>query len=192
MIPSLQLGQLGRASSKVSPYSEDTFDSNTITNYGQVATAFATWTVSGGFMEGFTGNQAILYPLGFSQTDAKVEAVMTQAEDAGLAVRINASTYYLITIADGSAASLSNTIRMFKCVSGAFTQLGSTVTGIGFTRGSPVTFRLQAIGNAITCFKNGVSQIAVTDSAITGAGFVGMRSNGAATQKFDTLRWNFL
>lgn len=71
--------------------------------------------------------------------------------------------------------------ELFKCVSGSFTQLGSSAAAL--TAGDVA--KLQAVGTAVTLFVNGVSTLTATDSSVTSGetGFQ-MRSDPATDRGF--------
>lgn len=78
--------------------------------------------------------------------------------------------------------------RIFKCVAGTFTQIGSTVTGFNPVDGDKIG--LECIGTSIK-FKHytggaWVDRISVTDSGVTGAGYIGLEMVGTTVQ-FDDM-----
>lgn len=122
--------------------------------------------------------------------DGYVESDIDYAPDSGLVGRfVNYSNYYLLTTCDDSGSNPSNNIRIFKCVSGAYNQLGSA--DITWTRGSQKTIRLSFSGSSIKAIVDGAEVISVTDTGISAAGKIGVRANGTSgTQnRFNELRW---
>jgi hypothetical protein len=81
----------------------------------------------------------------------------------GTCVRYNsgADTCYLYAL-ENSAGS---TNRLFKCVTGSLTQVGSTVGETAPT--PPFTVKLNISGSSLEGFRDGVSKVTATDSAIT-------------------------
>ncbi len=158
----------------------DTFNTDTSASYTsahRTGGSNGTWpfdtansrvSVSGGT------NAALLYTSA-SKKDVDVILDLDQAEQAGLVWRWqDASNFYELDIADASASSASNTMKLYKVVANVKTQLGSAVV-ISFTRGDPHRLRLTHIGTAITIYLDSTtSVISTTDSAITSAGQVGI------------------
>jgi probable HAF family extracellular repeat protein len=70
------------------------------------------------------------------------------------------------------------TVEIDSAVGGVFTALGSTKTLTGFSGSG--TLRFDVVGNSLKLFVNGVLQLAVNDSSITGAGLIGFRGRGTA------------
>ena len=66
-----------------------------------------------------------------------------------------------------------NETRLYKCVSGTFTQIGSGYS-LTLTTGVAVSLELRMSGTSIKGFVNGVERISVTDSSISGAGKAGI------------------
>lgn len=159
----------------------DTFSTNTIANYTVTKdSGTPNWVVTGGAMNASTalGTQSCCTVNGFSAANASAECVIGGAGDAGLVVRFqDQNNFYLMALS-------ATQIKLFKRVAGTFTQLGSTVT-----YGGSGTVRLTANGTTISVSLNGVVQIAVTDSAISAAGKVGMRSNANGGDFFDSFSW---
>lgn len=112
-------------------------------------------------------------------TDVTVTATIV-TRDAGSCVIARAqdtANYYLVLNASGG----TNTI-LYKKVAGAYTQLGSTVTG--GTEGDVIA--LKATGTAIKAYRNTIEIISVTDGALTTGTKAGLRADTAGA-KFDTF-----
>ena len=92
----------------------------------------------------------------------------------GICARLSSSaaTFYMARY-----ATLEGQLQLYKFVSGAVTLLGSR--GSTLPINTPRTLRLEVIGSAIKVYENGSStaSISVTDSAISAAGFAGIRLN---------------
>lgn len=170
----------------------DDFSTNTISSYTATQDSGSpAWAISGGNLgcSGSFGTQAILRRNGFSAADCSVEIVSGNAHDSGLVARFqNQSNFYLLTLSDDSGVNPSQNLRLFKRVSGTFTQLGSSVD-ISWSRGTSKTIRLTLAGTSIIAYVDGVSQISVTDSSIASAGSIGVRSNFGANDIFASLGW---
>ena len=116
--------------------------------------------------------------------DYYVEAVFdflttVSGDNVGIMGRAQAAanTYYTVRW-----SATSGNFSVFKIVAGAATQLGSSYVTT-FTSGSK-TVRLTMVGSSISASIDGVVQISATDTAITTAGFAGVRAVtpvGAAT-----------
>ena len=69
-------------------------------------------------------------------------------------------------------------LMLFKRITGAWTQLGSTYVSGALTAGTQLT--LTAAGSTLTFSQNGVTRITATDTSLTG-GAPGIMANGDAT-----------
>lgn len=83
-------------------------------------------------------------------------------------------------LADFSFDTTAMTI--YKCVSGAFTSIG-TITISTYSAGDIIGF--SAIGTTLTVTRNGTAIKTITDSAITGAGKVGLGINNKGSGTLD-------
>lgn len=165
----------------------DLFDTDTIASY---TTSASGWSVTGGQMVSTNHLNSICTRNGVAMSNGAIECDISQAQDAGLIMRVqDVGNYYLASISDASGTT-PNTVKLWKRVSGTFTQLGSTGT-IAFTRGTVHTLKLECIGTALKIYFDGVEKVSATDSVYS-TGLVGMRSNVTAVQtdKFDAFRWN--
>ncbi|MBS0218070.1 MAG: hypothetical protein JSR63_07770 [Proteobacteria bacterium] len=164
----------------------DDFSSNTIANYTEYASVgSASWSISGGLLVAAnsiaSSPQSILTRNGVSFSDGTAGIVITRADDAGVALRVlNQSNYYCANVYDASSGSgVTNQVRLYKRVSGSFTQLGSTQT-ISFTRNTAHTLEIVASGTTISLKFDGVTKISVTDSSLS-SGKCGPRTNAGTT-----------
>lgn len=117
-----------------------------------------------------------------SVSDIDVMADLDQADCVGLVWRqTNASNFYELDIFDASSnAGSTNAVKLYKVVSNAKTQLGSTAA-IAFTRGTPHRFHVLMVGTSITIYMDGVQLISTTDSSLAGpgkAGFIEVSGTG--------------
>lgn len=152
----------------------------------------ATWTVHPSFAaDGFLiGNNwrnaavagsSVAYASGVpASADYTVTGALTQltalaGTNTGIIGRtdIAANTYYYARYLPGSTAW-----QLFKAVAGVLTQLGSDAVQV-LTTGAFYTFSLGMAGTTISLVVDGVSKVSVTDTDITAAGRVGVRSAGA-------------
>lgn len=99
----------------------------------------------------------------------------------GVLARVDsgANTWYLADLA-GAGLTTANW-RLFKRVAGTFTQLGGNVAQTT-ADGTAYALKLECIGSAIKVYTLGSSTAAIsqTDTAITAAGFSGIRLDSAA------------
>ena len=178
-----------RAAASIGNTFLDDFSSNTIANYTEFAGTTATWAVSGGFLQPTTVSaQSILTRNDISFKNGEVSASLTQADDAGIALRVqDVNNYYMVAISDASATTgTPNTVRLWKRVAGTFTALTPNIA-IAFVRGTAHTLTLRANGIGFQVDFDGANLATVTDSAIGTIGKIGARCNGSITPKFDSL-----
>lgn len=169
----------------------DDFSTNTIASYTEYADTTGAWAISSGVIAPTNGGvaQSILTRNGFSAADAEVSCVITQAHDAGLALRLlDNNNYYVAVIYDGSAGT-PNLVRIYKRVSGTFTEIGTAQSIATFTRGTPHTLSFSAVGSALVIKFDGVTVKSETDSALTAAGKVGLRATASTTNTFSSITW---
>lgn len=134
------------------------------------------------------GSQAILVRNNVIYADGTVSATATQSHDGGLVIRAKDTFNYYVLAVHDSGYTTPNTLILFKQVAGVFTQIGTA--SISFTRGTSHTFSLSATGTSLVAKFDGVTKITVTDSAITGAGMVGLRHNDIVASLFQNFQWN--
>ena len=132
-------------------------------------------------------SQAILVRNNVVYADGEVSATATQSHDGGLVIRAKDAFNYYLLAAHDSGYTTPNTLTLFKQVAGVFTQIGTA--SITFTRGTSHTFSLSATGTSLVAKFDGVTKITVTDSAISGAGMVGLRHNNTVASLFQSFRW---
>jgi len=130
------------------------------------------------------GVPGIIYASGSpASADYSVECDYTRyTNTAAIAIagRIStaAATFYYVY-------ELFGEVVLAKQVNGVITSLAVDVTGL-MVNGSTYKLRLEMIGSAIKVFVDGVQKLSVTDTDITAAGKVGVRSpssNDAGTGK---------
>lgn len=169
----------------------DPFDTDTLSQYVAYQDAGSDWSISGGKLQGGTASQSILARGGVSFADGEVSCVITHANDAGLALRLqDVNNYYLLVIKDESSTSGSGagTVVIYKRIAGTYTQIGVSA-GIAFTRGTAHTVTFRAVGTLLEADFDGVNKLSVTDSSITAAGLCGPRGNGSGNNTYDSLTW---
>ena len=168
---------------------EDTFDTDSTSQYTQYSDAAATWAVSGGELVGTGGTQSVFIRNGTAYGDVAIECDINHAHDGGLALRfVDNSNYYLLTLSDDSGAAPSQNLRVYKRASGSFTLLGQA--NIAWSRGTSKKIRFQASGTTLSASVDDAQVISVTDSAIAGPGGIGVRNSTAGKQaKYQAFRW---
>lgn len=165
----------------------DDFSSDTLANYTEFANAAASWSISGGFLNGSGGNQAILSPNGVSFANGTITGVFTAGAEAGLALRLaDNNNYYLLVLMD-SLSGDPGWHKLYKRVGGSFTSLGLGYKA--FTRGTPFTASFSAVGTTLKVIADGDEIINVTDSDLS-SGRCGVRvHSGAGIVTCDSLAW---
>lgn len=163
---------------------QDFFATNTSADYTQTFFAgggAATWTWSAGSLAATqtTGVDGILEYTGLSAADMAVWGDFNRSDSGGLVARmVDTNHAYFVSIADASAATFPNTMKLHAFVSGLKSLLG-TVT-ITFVRGSYHRFVLDCQGSTISVWMDGVQLLSVTDTRVTAAGtaalFAGMNN----------------
>lgn len=169
----------------------DSFDTDTSAEY---TSSDGTWIIGGGECVAPTSaSQSVLSRDDFSVVDAYCEADCDKADDGGLVARyVDDNNYYLLAVRDDSAPD-SNNMQLFRRVSGTFTSLNAI--DFSWVRGNQHTFRLEVVGNSIRCYVDGFLIIDETDSGVSSAGSIGLRSNdeGAGDEsEYQELRWDSL
>lgn len=121
------------------------------------------------------GNNSLLLYGAVSCKDVDAIADIDQADCAGLVWRWqDPSNFYELDVFDASSsAGSTNVLRLYKVVSNAKTQIGSTVA-ITLARGIKGRIRVLMIGPAITVYFDGTSVLTASDSALAGPGQVGL------------------
>mgnify|MGYP006921368331 CR=1 FL=1 len=74
-------------------------------------------------------------------------------------------------------------LTVWKCVSSVSTQLGATYS-LGVDLAVSDVIGLRAVGTTITPFRNGSALATRTDSAVSGAGYVGFQGDPATPQTY--------
>lgn len=151
----------------------DDFDADTLDLYtpmGSVQSA----TISDGSLK-FSGAQGVLARTGEVFSDGEVGVVISSAQDAGFAFRIqDASNYYLAAIYDANGGA-PNRVYLYRRA-GGFSTLAGNIP-ITFPRGTPTKFHANLAGTRIRLYVNDV-QIADVNDAAFSSGLAGPRSNG--------------
>lgn len=93
-------------------------------------------------------------------------------------------TYYL-----GLVDFNAQVAKLFKCVNGSFTQLGSNVA-VTLVASTDYTVRTIASGSTQSFNLDGVQKISQTDSAVTGNLQTGIRGDATVGQSVNTATWD--
>lgn len=135
-----------------------------------------------------TGDAIYYYNTAPASADYDVEAdiiASTNAErSAGVVGRVNPTTqnFYLAQFQHAQGW------RLFKCVGGTFTQLGSTVSAT-LTNWQRYRMRLSMAGTTIKLFIDDAEVISVTDSGVTAAGYPGIVINAIYDNSSNNGYW---
>ncbi len=155
-------------------FNEDTFDTDSTSQYTQYAQSPASWTIANGQLTASGGSNSKFIRKGTSYTDVLIETDMAQAGDGGLVLRfLNANNFYQLTVQDDSGNS-SIGAAIYKCLNGIFTNISGDAN-FPWPRGTPKRFGFRASGTTLTAYIDGVQILQVTDASIAGPGGVGMR-----------------
>ncbi len=153
---------------------QDFFPVNTSADYTQGhlnAGGLAAWAWNANYLQATqtSGIDGVLEYLGLSSADMAVSGDFNFSDSGGLVARmIDTSHCYFVSVADASAATNTNTARLYSFVSGTKTLIGRAA--ISFTRNTFRRFILDCQGTAIKVYMDGVLIISATDSTITAAG----------------------
>lgn len=122
-----------------------------------------------------------------STKDVDVSVELTQAVNAGILFRYqDLNNHYMLDIRDSTQTATDN-IRLYKRVSGAYSQIAATTFTVTITRGSSNTVRLVASGTTITAYVNGAQVFSISDASYTSAGKVGFRAYGTTSSYFTSF-----
>jgi len=102
--------------------------------------------------------------------------------DGGLCARVTDQNNGLLVVVN----DVSNNLKLYKLVSGTYTQLGSTYSG---AVANADVIKLTMSGSSLTVYQNGVSRITATDSAFSTNTKHGLRSFADTNARWDD--WNF-
>lgn len=141
-----------------------------------------TWTVESSQYKG-TGDGGQCYSLAGNNnwTNYSLETKVKLnggSNDAGIVVRaLDTNNMYLFKIA-------STSMEIYKVMGGSYFSLASVSTTI--PTGNYYTYRVVAVNNTISAYKDGVLQMRVTDDTFSG-GKIGVRSAGTSVTYFDDV-----
>lgn len=182
----------------------DGFTSNTSTNYTSTsrtggAALTPTWDTTNSRLILTGGTNGILTYTAISRADVDFLVDMSQSDTGGVVWRFNdASDYYWLDINDTQASSgTPNTATLYRVASNVQTQLATATLSVTvgaesrlFWRSTYRRFRITMLGSAITVSMDGQQVISYTDaSPITGAGNIGLYSNGGSVDNIFYQLW---
>lgn len=178
------------------PIRSDSFTVPRLWNYEQTFGS-ATWTITSGRLTvDQSTSSTVFVRRDFSSQNLYCEAEFFQAQDSGFVWRyIDTSNYYLMSLMDDQAPLEPNTLKIYKRVNDAYTQIGST-TPITLTRGTANKVRMEMTGSTITVLINGTSVGSFTDTTIAVSGRMGFKAaagsgyNGQLS--VDNFKWDTL
>ena len=161
-------------------YDDFSPDANPLTGWTIVTDCFALKAISDKcaiIANGF--NSAEYYSSGtFSDDQYSQVVISVRASYFGVIIRCStsAATFYLYQ--SGNSATVQ---EVHKCISGSFTQLGSSYAG---TASNGDTIKLAITGTTLTPYINGTAQATRSDSSIS-TGYPGLRLAGDDTIRVD-------
>lgn len=169
---------------------EDTFDTDSTSQYTQYADVNATWSIASGELTATGGYLANFIRNGTSYTDVVIEADINHTYNGGLVARfVDNNNYYMLVTFDDSGGFPPHNFEIYKRVGGTLTRVAGPVN-ISWPRGTSKNIRFAVSGSTLTGYADGVQVITATDSAIAGPGGVGMRNHQAGQQsKYQAFRW---
>ncbi len=160
----------------------------TSTNYAAGVNATWTFDTSNSRLVGTNGTNGLYVWNQLSAKDMQIEAILNQAGSAGLTWRYtDANNFYFVVIADASAGSNPNTVKIYKRVASVTSAVLATGT-ISFVRGQYHNLRITMIGTAIIVYFDGVSVASVTDSGLSSVGSAGFLQSSAIATNWYSVR----
>jgi hypothetical protein len=157
----------------------DSFDTNSFANYTSTSISgggTATWSQNAttSCITGSSGSDGILYYNALNCADAYIEADLDQLSNSGLVCRMTStSSMYVAFLYDEQGSPSTNYYILSRVTSGpTYTTISQGSTTI--TRGVRTKFKLSCVGTTISLYQDGAQLASVTDSGVTGAGYVGL------------------
>ncbi len=172
----------------------DSFSSNTSANYtstfatGGAAVTSATFDTTNSRLL-LTGGTNALYisnaPTGVGDMEMFVD--MDESDVGGMVFHyIDGNNFYDVVIRDGSSPASTNTITLFRTLTGTRTQVAQA-TNINFVRGTYHRFKVNMTGSVITVYMDGIQMLTYTDATPVGAGKCGSTNPQASPQVPDLM-----
>lgn len=168
----------------------DDFSVDSLSSYTEFADVAANWSITGGSLNASIAGQSILTRNGVSFANGEVSCVISEANDAGLVLRLADNSNYLVAVvADASNGTTPNRVSLFKRVGGTFTSIGFIDGAISFTRGTPHQFSFSAVGSTLIVKFDGVIKLNLIDGTISAPGKAGPRSGSNGAFKMESFSW---
>lgn len=167
---------------QAAPVWSDLFNVDDLAQYTSGGDVAATWSISGGVLSGTGGTQATLIKNSLTLADCEIEVNCDQAHVAGIVARYqDNNNYYLLETLDDSSPTPTQNLKIWKRVSGTFTNIINT--DVTWVRGTSKLIKFSLNGNLLEVWFDGVKVISVTDTTFTSGG-VGLRNNNATAVRF--------
>jgi hypothetical protein len=170
---------------------QDQFITNTSSNYTQTyqtggAVASYNWDTANTRLIATGGTNALLLCQGITAANVMMLTVMDYADAGGFCwCFADASDFYYLVVADGSATSNANTIILYKVSGNVTSQLASS--GISFARNTPHTVQMTMNNGVMTVLFDNVQKISYTDAHPLASGQCGLYTNGGTEQFYQLL-----
>jgi hypothetical protein len=184
------------------PFSEDTFDQNSLASYTPYTDNEFNWRIQDGALIG-TGpaDQSVLIRNGETMTDGSVDAISSRADDGGLVLRFRGpDDYYLLAFRDDAAPwprGMYN-LALYHHVSGEYREIAHF--DVVWPRGTLHEVSFQASGAVLQVWFDNQPVGSVTPSPelndpapYVGPGGFGVRHYGADPSwitRFESFRWH--
>ncbi|HWI54586.1 MAG TPA: Ig-like domain-containing protein [Desulfobacteria bacterium] len=158
----------------------DSFTTNTLTDYTQSADSTANWTIdtTAGTLTASTGG-SFLMKKDFYCKDVDIEVDVTRAYNGGLVARyVDGRNYYSLAIRDDSSISPTKNLEIYRRAN-SDTSTSVASADVSWSSGTPATIRWVVSGTSLKVYFNGVLKINITDTSYQLEGLAGFRqSNG--------------
>ena len=166
----------------------DNFDADSRASYTQYAETAVTLSISGGALtaSGGAGNQSVIARNGVTFLNGEVGCEVRQANDAGLALRVQDKSNYILAAIFDSLSGAPNRVVLYSRVGGAFSQIATAT--VDFPRGVKRRFTFAIAGTSAVVKMDGTTVLTATVATNTAPGMCGMRCN-AGVQIFDSFTW---
>lgn len=130
----------------------------------------STWSISAGQLHGPNQQDTFLYKTGYDEVDAWIEILADTAQSSGIALRFQGELdFYALLLSDNSGSFSTNNFRLWKRVSGTWTQLGGGAN-LTWVRGVEQRIRFEVIDmpvlgtTLLRTFFNGQPSLSALDS----------------------------
>lgn len=182
---------------------EDTFSSNTLSDYTQVSRdgRADVWVVEDGWLVGRSQGEAInagLIRRSPTMVDGRVEFETDHLTNGGIRFRVqDDDSYYLLAVRDNDATYSSMWFRNFEFYAfhdGAWTSLAEY--DLDIPRGQRFTAGVEFVGTSLSLYLNGVLVGTVQDATHQAPGRIGLEHDDRVTpgeeSRYDVFGWEAL